>query len=83
MDRYVLSDEGRARFRRIKANSDAEIKANLGGYEVLDYLYEHEPAAVNEIARFTQLPRSQVEDELMIFITRGFIKGYIEKSWNK
>jgi DNA-binding MarR family transcriptional regulator len=79
MDRYILSDEGRARFRRIKMSGEV-TKADMQGYEVLDYLYEHEPATVNEIAGFTRLPRSQVEDELMIFVTRGFIKGYIEKS---
>ena len=79
MDRYVLSDEGRARFRRIKASVDIEAKADMQGYEVLDYLYEHEPATLNEIAKFTRLPRSQVGDELMIFVIRGFVKGYIEK----
>jgi DNA-binding MarR family transcriptional regulator len=79
MDRYVLSDEGRARFRRIKMSGDKEANFKIRDYEILDYLYEHEPATVNEIAKFTKLPRSQVGDELMIFVIRGFVKGYIEK----
>ena len=79
MDRYVLNDEGRARFRRIKANADREAKVNTQGYEVLDYLYEHEPATIEEIANSTGLSRGQVGDELMVFVIRGFVKGYIEK----
>ena len=79
MDRYMLTDEGRARFRRIKGSADIEAKANTQGYEFLDYLYEHEPATVEEIANNTGLSWGQVVDKLMIFVNRGYVKGFIEK----
>ena len=79
MDKYMLTDEGRARFRRIRANADIEAKANTQGYEFLDYLYEYEPATVEDIEYNTGLSWDQVVDELMTFIIRGYVTGYIEK----
>jgi len=56
MDRYMLSDEGRARFRRIKMSGDKDANFKIRDFEVLDYLYEHEFATVEEIAESTGLP---------------------------
>jgi DNA-binding MarR family transcriptional regulator len=79
MDRYMLSDEGRARFRRIKTSGDRDANFKIRDYEILDYLYRHEFATVEEIAESTGLSPGQVGEKLMNFLNRGYIKGYFEK----
>jgi len=79
MRRYVLTEEGRARFRNIKAHMVTEGGAKMWGYEVLDYLYEHEPATEKEIQTSTGLSWIQVADRLGEFVTRGYVVGYAEK----
>jgi len=74
MDRYTLSSEGRARFKRMEISVDAGV-AKIKGYEVLDYLYEHGAATVQEIENYTGLSWGKVTEELSKFIHHGLIEG--------
>jgi DNA-binding MarR family transcriptional regulator len=73
MNRYMLSNEGRARARRRKISVKAEM-AKTEGYEVLDYLYEHGAGTVEEIANHTGLSQGHVMDKLLVFINHGFVE---------
>ena len=73
MDKYTLSNEGMARLKRRKISVDAGM-AKMEGYEVLDYLYEHGAATVEEIENYTGLSRRQVVDKLSTFIHHGFVE---------
>ena len=75
MDRYTLSYEGRMRFRRAKISVNQEEEGKIEGYEVLDYLYEHGTATVEEIENNTGLSWGQVVEK----ITTLMYWGYIEK----
>ena len=79
MNGYTLTDEGRARFSRIKTVVVIQGRPKIWGYEVLDYLYEHEHATVEEIENSTGLSWSQTVERLMEFVNRGYVEGYIEK----
>ena len=79
MDRYMLSREGRARFQREKISVDIEEKVKMKGYDVLDYLYEHGAATVEEIEEHTGLSWGQVVDILGSFIPWGYIEGLAEQ----
>ena len=79
MDRYTLSNEGRARFRRTKIGVDIEGEAKREGYEVLDYLYEHGAATVEEIENYTGLSGGQVGEKIWEFINRGNVEKLAEQ----
>ena len=74
MARYTLTGEGRARFRRRKISAEAEV-AGMEGYVVLDYLYEHGAATVEEIADYTGLSRGHVTDKLLVYINHDLVEG--------
>ena len=74
MDRYILSSEGMARFKRRKISVDMGLE-KMEGYEILGYLYEHGAATVEEIENYAGLSRSQVIDKLSTFIHHGFVEG--------
>ena len=73
MNRYMLTNEGRVRFKRLKLSVNAEI-TSMEGYEALDYLYEHGAGTVEEIADFTGLSQGQVIDKLLMFMNHGFLE---------
>ena len=73
MDRYGLSYEGRAKFRRKKVRMNLEM-AEMEGYGVLDYLYEHGAATVEEIGNYTGLSWEQVMNKLVAFIYWGYVE---------
>ena len=75
MDRYTLSYEGRARFKRTKIRQDIEEMDKMEGYEVLDYLYEHGAATIEEIERNTGLHYDQVVNRLGDFISWGYLEN--------
>jgi DNA-binding MarR family transcriptional regulator len=77
MDRYRLSDEGMARFKRRKISVDMGME-EIKGYEVLDYLYEHGAATVAEIESYTGLSWSQAIERLSTFIHHGFVEKLTE-----
>lgn len=77
MDRYILTNEGRARFRRIKIQGNA-VMAKIYGYEVLNYLYEHGAGTVEEIANHTGRSQGHVMDRLLAFINQGYVEKLAE-----
>jgi DNA-binding MarR family transcriptional regulator len=74
MDSYLLSYEGRARFKRTKISVEIEGKVKMEGYEILDYLYEHGAATVEEIENHTGLSWGEVADKLGLFIHSGYVE---------
>jgi DNA-binding MarR family transcriptional regulator len=78
MDKYTLSNEGRARFKRRKISANLGM-AKMEGYEILDFLYEHGPGSVEEIRNHTGLPWNQVVDKIGVFIHHGFVEKSTEQ----
>lgn len=74
MDRYTLSNEGRARFKRRKISANLGIET-IEGYEILDCLFENGSATVEEIKNYTGLSWSQVVNKLEAFIHWGYVEG--------
>jgi DNA-binding MarR family transcriptional regulator len=78
MEKYTLSIEGRARFKRMRISVDSGVEMGIAkteGYLVLDYLYEHGSATVEEIEKYTGLSRDKVTSELSTFIHHGLVEG--------
>jgi hypothetical protein len=78
MDKYTLSPEGRARFKRMQISVDAGVEMGIArteGYLILDYLYQHGGATVAEIEKFTGLSWGKVTTELSTFIHHGLVEG--------
>lgn len=76
MNKYALTIEGRARFRRRRISVKAEM-AKIEGYEVLDYLYEHGTGMVEEIADYTGLSQGQVMDKLLVFMNHDLVEELV------
>jgi len=72
MDRYMLTNEGRARFRRMKISVD--IADRQDGYKVLDYIYEHGADTIEVIGASTGLSREQVVSQLQVFMSHGLVE---------
>jgi DNA-binding MarR family transcriptional regulator len=78
MDKYTLSSEGRARFKRMQTSVDAGVEMGIArteGYLILDYLYQHGAATVADIEKFTGLSWGKVTAELSTFIHHGLVEG--------
>ena len=73
MKRYTLSNEGRARFKQMQIRANTET-VKIEGYEVLDYLYEYGPGAVEEIGNYTESSQGYVIVKLSEFINRGLVQ---------
>ena len=78
MTRYTLTNEGKARFKRMKIKVNTAM-AKMEGYEVLDYLYEHGAATVEEIENYTGLSGGQVSENIWAFIHRGYVEKLAEQ----
>jgi len=74
MDRYVLSNNGRARFRRLRIRVNSDTASKIVDYEILDYLYEHGAATVEEIENYTGLSWDQVTNKLSTLIYHGYVE---------
>jgi DNA-binding MarR family transcriptional regulator len=77
MDRYMLTSEGRTKFKRTKIRMSAE-EQTMEGFDILDYLYEHGAATIEEIEKHTGLPYDQVAHRLESFIPWGYIERLAE-----
>ena len=73
MNKYILTEEGIARFNRIKREGDTAI-ASMKGYEVLCYLYENGSGTMEEIEDATGLSWKEVRERLQNFIHHGYIE---------
>ncbi len=71
MDKFFLSNEGTARFKRMRISGEPKFE----GYDILDYLYEHGSSTVDELAEYTGLSRNKLIELIMTFIHHSFIEG--------
>ncbi|MBA7659680.1 hypothetical protein ES703_67669 [subsurface metagenome] len=74
MSGYMLTNEGNARFRKRKVSAD-EAEAGEDGYKILDYLFDHGGAPLEDIARYTGLSRNQVTAQVSVFLSHGLVEG--------
>lgn len=77
MDKYMLSVEGRARYQRTKVRLSME-ELSKEGWEILDYLYEHNASTVAEIEEHTGLTYAQFVHKLESFLSWGYIEKLFE-----
>jgi predicted fused transcriptional regulator/phosphomethylpyrimidine kinase len=73
MDRYTLTNEGRARSRRRIISESAET-ARMEGNEILDFLYEHGAATIEELVEVTGMTRVHVMDKILLYMNHGIIE---------
>ena len=73
MDSYTLTEEGRARSRRRMIGETAET-ARMEGNEILDFLYEHGNASVEELMEFTGMSRFQVMEKILLYMNHGIVQ---------
>ena len=71
---YMLTNEGNARFRKRKVSAD-EAEAGGEGYKILNYLYDHGGAPLDDIASHTGLSRNQVTAQISVFLSHGQVEG--------
>ena len=71
---YMLTNEGVARFRKRKAML-GEDQSREEGYDILSYLYEYGGASLEEIIRYTGLPRGEVMQKLSTYLSHGLVEG--------
>jgi len=71
MDKYLLSTEGRARFKRMRISGEPAFE----GYEILSYLYDHGSTTVEELTAHTGLERGKLMERILSFINHGMVEG--------
>jgi DNA-binding MarR family transcriptional regulator len=74
MDRYTLTYEGRAKFRRMETRVTADTSARTGDYDILYYIYEYGAATVSEIEEYTGLPTNEAISRLAALMSYGYIE---------
>jgi predicted HTH transcriptional regulator len=79
MERYTLTNEGRARFRRMEIRANVDTSAVTQDLKLLHFIYTHGAATVEEIENYTGLSWSAVVDEISTLMNRGYIEGLPEQ----
>lgn len=79
MDRYILTYEGMARFRRIEIRAHSDPSSRTEDYNILHYIYEHGAATTDEIVSHTGLSSNNVVNRLFILMNRGYIEASVER----
>ena len=74
MDRYTLTAEGRARFRRMQIRANIDTPVDRKDYEILRFLYVHGSATVAEIEDRTGQTRDETDNEISTLISRGYVE---------
>lgn len=78
MERYTLTYEGRARFRRMETRAKADTSTSTEDFRILQYLYGHGPASIKEIESNLELSWSETINEVADLVNRGYIEGFTE-----
>jgi len=73
MDRYALTEEGRARARRREISLRVDM-ARTEGYEILDYLHEHGTGTVEELVEYTGMSQFRVMDKMLLYMNHGLVE---------
>jgi hypothetical protein len=71
MDKYLLSNEGKARFKRMRISGEPEFE----GYVILAYLYDHGSSTVDELTEHTGLAHGKLMELILHFINHGLVEG--------
>jgi hypothetical protein len=71
MDKYLLSNEGRARFKRMRISGEPRFE----GYEILEFLYDHGSSTAGELIEHTGLARAKLMELIITFIHHGLVEG--------
>lgn len=79
MERYTLTIEGRSRFRRMETRAIIDTSADTEDYKLLQYLYTHGAATVEEIESYTGLPWDEAINKISALMNRGYIEGQVEQ----
>ncbi len=75
MERYTLTYEGRARFRRMETRTKVDTSAITEDFKILQYLYAHGSASIEEIEDYLELSWSETVNEIARLVNRGYIEG--------
>ena len=78
MDRFKLSTEGIARFRRMRVDLDKPA-SQIEGYEILNYLYENGSGTVEEITNYTGLSWDKVMNKLSTLMYHRYVEGLVKQ----
>jgi hypothetical protein len=71
MDKYLLSAEGNARFKRMRVSGETAFE----GSEILAYLYDHGSSTIDELTEHTGLTRAKLTELILSFIHHGLVEG--------
>jgi DNA-binding MarR family transcriptional regulator len=74
MDRYTLTYEGRAKFRRMDMRAGLDESTRTEDFKILHYIYENGAASVDEMVSYTGLRRGELVNKLMGIMNRGYIE---------
>jgi DNA-binding transcriptional ArsR family regulator len=78
MDKYTLTSEGRAKFRRIETRIHSDESAKSEDYDILHYLYERGAASVEELEKYTGLSWNEVTNKLSTLMYHDYIEELTE-----
>jgi DNA-binding Lrp family transcriptional regulator len=78
MERYTLTYEGRARFRRMETRVNVDTSADTEDFKLLHFLYVHGAATIEEIEDYTGLSWSETVNKIATLMNRGYIEGLTE-----
>lgn len=74
MDRYMLTSEGRARFRRMETRARSEPSALTDDHKILSYLYEHGATSLEELEDHTGLSYAVLVNKIFTLMNHGYIE---------
>jgi hypothetical protein len=75
MERYTLTNEARARVREMETRANIDASADTADFRLLDFLYIHGPATIEEIEKQTGLHWDEVVNKISVLMNRGYIEG--------
>ena len=76
MERYTLTQGGRARFHRTKIRADIEEIDKMVGYKLLDCLYTRGASNIDEIMAYSGRTYEQVVHDIESLMPWGYIEEY-------
>jgi len=78
VDKYTLTYQGRAKFRRMETRIHSDESAMSEDYDILHYLYERGAASVEELEEYTGLSWNEVTNKLSTLMYHDYIEELAE-----
>ncbi len=78
MDRYRLTQEGSARFRRMETRANVDTSVATEDFEILRFLCVHGAASLEDLESNLGLTRDETVNEIFTLMSRGYIEGAAE-----